>query len=46
VIEQLEQDLGKPVITSNQATAWQLMRLLGIDDPIEGYGELLRRKRL
>jgi hypothetical protein len=46
VIEQLEQDLGKPVITSNQATAWQLMRLLGIDDPVEGYGELLRRKRL
>jgi maleate isomerase len=46
VIEQLEQDTGKPVVTSNQATAWHLMKLLGINDPIEGYGELLRRPRL
>jgi maleate isomerase len=46
VIEQLEQDTGKPVVTANQATAWQLMKLLGIGEPIEGYGELLRRPRL
>lgn len=43
VIEEIEHDSGKPVVTSNQATAWHLMKLLGIDDPIEGYGQLLRK---
>ncbi len=43
VIEQIENDSGKPVVTSNQATAWHLMKLLGIDDVIEGYGQLLRK---
>ena len=46
VIEQIEQDTGKPVVTANQATAWHLMSTLGIGEPIEGYGELLRRPRL
>lgn len=40
--DQLEQDLGKPVVTSNQATAWLALRKAGITDPIEGYGRLLR----
>ena len=43
VIEEIEQDSGIPVVTSNQATAWHLMRLLGINDAIEGYGQLLRK---
>jgi maleate isomerase len=43
VIEEIEHDSGKPVVTSNQATAWHLMKLLGIDDVIEGYGQLLRK---
>lgn len=43
VIEEIERDSGKPVVTSNQATAWHLMKLLGINDLVEGYGELLRR---
>lgn len=43
VIEQIEQDAGIPVVTSNQATAWHLMKLLGIDEPVEGYGQLLRK---
>ncbi len=43
VIEDIERDTGKPVVTSNQATAWHLMRLLGINDVVEGYGQLLRR---
>ena len=41
VIEKLETDLGKPVITSNQATIWNLLRLAGIHDKITGYGRLL-----
>jgi maleate isomerase len=43
VIEEIEKDSGKPVVTSNQATAWHLMKLLRINDPIEGYGQLLRK---
>ena len=43
VIEEIEHDSGKPVVTSNQATAWHLMKLLGINDVVEGYGQLLRK---
>lgn len=43
VIERLEKDLNKPVISANQATAWECLRLLGINEPVESYGELLRK---
>lgn len=43
VIETLEQALGKPVVTSTQATLWQLLRSAGIEDRIAGYGQLLSR---
>jgi maleate isomerase len=43
VIEEIENDSGIPVVTSNQATAWHLMKLLGINDVVEGYGQLLRK---
>lgn len=42
VIDQIEQDTGKPVITSNQAMMWHCLRLAGIDDRFGGYGRLLR----
>jgi maleate isomerase len=42
VIEALEDALGKPVITSNQAMLWQALRETGIADPIDGFGRLLR----
>ena len=42
VLEVLEQDLGKPVISSNQASLWQAMRLAGVNQAIPGYGRLLR----
>lgn len=41
VIEEIENDSGKPVVTANQATAWHLLKLLDINDPVEGYGQLL-----
>jgi maleate cis-trans isomerase len=41
LIERLEIDLRKPVITSNQATIWNMLRLAGIKDKVEGYGQLL-----
>jgi maleate isomerase len=42
VVDRLEQELGKPVITSTQATLWQLLRSAHIEDRVPGYGRLLR----
>jgi len=42
IVDALEQKLGKPVICSNQAMAWDVMRRAGIKDRIDGYGRLLR----
>ena len=42
IIDQLEQETGKPVITSNQATLWHSLRSLGIKDCRKGFGSLLR----
>ena len=39
--EKIEQALGKPVVTSNQAMFWQAMRTAGCDLPVSGYGRLL-----
>ncbi len=44
VIESIERDLGKPVVTSNQACFWACMRLMELNDSIEGFGRLLREK--
>jgi maleate isomerase len=42
VLELLEQDLGKPAISSMQACLWHALRLAGIREPIHGFGRLLR----
>lgn len=44
VIAAIEADLGKPVITSNQASFWAVLRRLGLPDKIEGCGRLLEEK--
>lgn len=41
VIAQIEADLGKPVVTSNQSCLWACLRMLGLPDRVEGYGRLL-----
>jgi maleate cis-trans isomerase len=41
IIETLEADLGKPVITSNQAVLWRALRLTGVRQRIPGFGRLL-----
>jgi maleate isomerase len=43
VVDEIERQLGKPVICSNQAILWDCLRLAGIDDRLEGLGDLLRR---
>ncbi|MEX0305518.1 MAG: aspartate/glutamate racemase family protein [Leisingera sp.] len=40
IIAEAEEFLGKPVLSSNQATAWHLARLAGIRDSVAGAGLL------
>jgi len=40
LIDKIEADMKKPVITSNQATMWRLLRLANISDEVKGYGQL------
>ncbi|MCP4317325.1 MAG: arylmalonate decarboxylase [Hyphomicrobiales bacterium] len=43
IVEELEQRLSKPVVCSNQAMMWDMLRLAGIADKIPGYGRLLAK---
>src|SRR5262249_10591541 len=44
VIEALEQDLARPVLTANQVAFWHALRLSGTRVPIVGYGQIFDRK--
>lgn len=41
IVERLERDLGKPVVTSQSATLWEALRVVGVRDSVRGYGRLL-----
>jgi maleate isomerase/arylmalonate decarboxylase len=41
-VPQLERALGKPVVTSNQATFWAALRAAGVDDRFRFFGRLLQ----
>jgi maleate isomerase len=43
IIELLERDLGKPVVTSNQALVWHVLRTCGFSDAPPGLGTLAQR---
>lgn len=40
IIQQLEDALGKPVISSNQSILWKAMRLSGVTEPLQSLGSL------
>jgi maleate isomerase len=42
IIESLERDLGKPVVTSNQASMWKMLRLVDDRRAVPGAGRLFR----
>jgi maleate isomerase len=42
IIPVLEAELGKPVISSNQATFWAALRAAGVADRPDSFGRLLR----
>ncbi len=44
IVERLERDLGKPVVTSQTAVLWYALRALGIKDPVRGHGRLLEER--
>ena len=44
VVERLERDLGKPVVTSNQALVWHALELIGRPYAVRGYGSLFERR--
>lgn len=41
IIEKLETDLGKPVVTSVQATVWAALRQIGVGEALPEWGRLL-----
>lgn len=43
ILNCLEQDLGKPVFSSNTASFWSALKKMNIRLEIEAYGEILRR---
>lgn len=43
VLQEIEDRVGKPVISSNQAMMWHCLRLAGIDDAIANFGSLFQR---
>ena len=40
ILDLLEHDLGKPVVSSNQTTLWNMLKMQGIKIIIQGYGKL------
>ena len=44
IIESLETKLGKPVVTSNFASMWKMMRLVGDESAVPGGGRLFRER--
>ena len=44
VIDRIEQKVGKPVITSNQAQMWSCLRRAGVEDKILGFGKLFNHQ--
>jgi maleate cis-trans isomerase len=42
VLDGLERELGKPVLSTTQVSLWAALRIIGGIDGIDGYGQLLR----
>lgn len=45
MIETLEKDIGRPVVTTVPANMWQCLKLAGLQDPVFGFGQLLEKPR-
>jgi maleate cis-trans isomerase len=43
IIERVETETGKPMISANQATMWLMLKIACVKKPITGFGELMTR---
>jgi maleate isomerase len=43
VIAALEEDLGRPVLTANQAALWYALRLAGVGAQVDDYGQVFKK---
>jgi maleate cis-trans isomerase len=39
----IEERIGKPVVSSNQSTIWASLQVLGVTEPVKGFGRLLEQ---
>jgi len=42
-IAALEEDLGRPILTANQVSLWQALRMAGVEVKVDNYGQLFAR---
>jgi len=42
VVQRIEDEIGKPVVTSNQALAWHMLTLAGLPTAGHGPGRLFQ----
>ena len=42
ILDALERDLARPVLSANQVSLWHCLRMSGVRTPVAGYGSLLR----
>lgn len=42
ILDALEQALDRPVVSANQASLWNCLKLAGVNSDISGYGKLLK----
>ncbi len=40
IVEALEENLDRPILTANQVAFWQALALSGSREPIVGYGRI------
>jgi len=45
MLEVLEKDTGVPVVVTTPANMWRCLQLVGVKDPIYGFGQLLEKAR-
>jgi maleate isomerase len=43
ILDALERDLKRPVLSANQASLWHCLRIAGVTARIPGYGSLFER---
>ncbi len=46
VIDRIEKEFNKPVVTNTQAWVWEALKAMGLGKSIPGYGRLLRESNL